>query len=52
MSILIDKPLLFKEALKTGINLFTGAGFSKFPDLFGLQLPDASELCEEICDKF
>lgn len=52
MSILIDKPLLFKEALKTGINLFTGAGFSKLPDLFDSQLPDASDLCEEICDKF
>lgn len=52
MAIKIDKISMFKEALSTGINLFTGAGFSKLPDATGNSLPDASELCSEICDKF
>lgn len=52
MGITIDKPFLFKEALKTKINLFTGAGFSKLPDSFGNVLPDALDLCEEICARF
>lgn len=52
MSIKIDKPELFKEMLKTGINLFTGAGFSKLPDSNGNVLPDAQNLCNEICKEF
>ena len=52
MAIQIDKVEMFKEALFTGINLFTGAGFSKLPDATGKSLPDASELCGEICHNF
>lgn len=52
MAITIDKAEMFKETLLTGINLFTGAGFSKLPDSFGNTLPDATELCEEICRTF
>lgn len=52
MAIQIDKIEMFKEALSTGINLFTGAGFSKLPDATGNTLPDASELCGEICHNF
>jgi hypothetical protein len=48
----IDKPNMFREMIRTGINLFTGAGFSKLPDINGKSLPDASELCQEICDIF
>lgn len=52
MSIQIDQEAMFKEALISGINLFTGAGFSKLPDANGKTLPDAAELCGEICEKF
>lgn len=52
MSIKIDKPEMFKEMLSTGINLFTGAGFSKLPDSNGNVLPDATDLCTEICKEF
>lgn len=48
----IDKPNMFKEALRTGINIFAGAGFSKLPAPDGGYLPDANELSGEICKKF
>lgn len=38
--------------MKTGINLFTDAGFSKLESPDGKILPDANELCEEICQRF
>lgn len=52
MDIKIDHPHMFKEKIQTGINLFTGAGFSKLPDLEGNSLPDAQDLCQEICLTF
>lgn len=52
MGIKIDQPNMFKEKILTGINLFTGAGFSKLPDLEGRTLPDVSGLCKDICDNF
>lgn len=52
MVIQIDKQMLFKEALENGINLFTGAGFSKLPDPNGKLLPDAPDLSSEICERF
>lgn len=48
----IENIEMFKLALKKGINLFTGAGFSILPDLDGNTLPKADKLCEEICEKF
>lgn len=48
----IDCVEIFKVALKEGINLFTGAGFSKLPDAEGNLLPDANELCPQICEYF
>ena len=52
MCVIIDKPAMLKEKLQNGINLFTGAGFSKLPDLDGRVLPDAADLCDEICKQF
>jgi hypothetical protein len=52
MAIRIDNPEMFKEVLQTGVNLFTGAGFSKLPNSKGECLPDAQELCKEICQNF
>lgn len=52
MGIEIAREDLFKEKLLTGINLFTGAGFSCLPDEEGRCLPTADELCPEICKKF
>jgi len=48
----IDNRYIFFENLKRGINLFTGAGFSKLESPEGEKLPDASELCDEICRSF
>lgn len=48
----IDSPALFKETLKRGINLFTGAGFSVLESPSGHVLPTATSLCEEICERF
>ncbi|WP_455031556.1 SIR2 family protein [Oribacterium sp.] len=48
----IDRVEIFKVALQSGINLFTGAGFSKLPDAEGNLLPDANELCPQICERF
>lgn len=48
----IDNRNIFFEKLKTGINLFTGAGFSVLESPSGSRLPAAGELCEELCDKF
>lgn len=48
----IDNRNIFFDNLKRGINLFTGAGFSKLVSPDGKRLPDASELCEEICQRF
>ncbi|MCM1104263.1 MAG: SIR2 family protein [Clostridium sp.] len=48
----IDNRNIFFDNLKRGINLFTGAGFSKLESPDGKKLPDASELCDEICKRF
>lgn len=48
----IDNQYIFFENLKRGINLFTGAGFSKLESPEGEKLPDADELCDEICRRF
>lgn len=48
----IDRKELFLEKLQSGINLFTGAGFSCLPDDDNKSLPTADELCWEICEKF
>lgn len=52
MQIRIDREDLFKEKIFSGINLFTGAGFSCLPDNEGHKLPIVAELCPEICKKF
>ena len=52
MSIQIDNSAMFAEKLQNGINIFAGAGFSKLPNTDGSVLPDATSLCEEICEKF
>lgn len=52
MAIEIAREDLFKEKLLSGINLFTGAGFSCLPDEDGNSLPTVSELCPEICKRF
>lgn len=52
MSIIIDREYLFKEKLCTGINLFTGAGFSCLPDEDGNSLPIVTDLCKELCEKY
>jgi tetratricopeptide (TPR) repeat protein len=52
MEIKIDNKDLFLDKLKTGINIFTGAGFSCLPDPKGKKLPTGNELAKEICEKF
>lgn len=52
MGIKIDREDLFAERLFSGINLFTGAGFSCLPDDEGNFLPTADELALELCKKF
>lgn len=47
----IDNRNMFFDKLKTGINLFTGAGFSVLESPSGNRLPAASALCEDICKK-
>jgi len=48
----IDNINTFKSALKTGINIFTGAGFSTLINTDGTGLPTSNELAEEIAKKF
>ena len=48
----IELESLFTEKLKTGINLFTGAGFSVLPSPSGKRLPTGKELCDEVIEKF
>lgn len=48
----IDNENLFFSKLKSGINLFTGAGFSVLPSPSGRILPKTSELLTDVCDKF
>ena len=43
---------VFLERLKTGINLFTGAGFSLLPSDSGITLPSGKEFCREIITHF
>ncbi len=43
---------LFSYELSKGINLFLGAGFSVLPNNLNEKLPNAKELCEEVCAKF
>lgn len=52
MDIKIDREDLFAEKLLSGINLFTGAGFSCLPDDEGNSLPTADKLALELCEKF
>lgn len=47
----IDSRHLFFEKLHTGINLFTGAGFSVLKDSSGNGLPVASDLGTDLCKK-
>ena len=44
----IDNRNIFFEKLKTGINLFTGAGFSVLESPTGKKLPLACELAEDL----
>lgn len=48
--ITIDNRNIFFEKLKTGVNLFIGAGFSVLESPTGSRLPVANELCKEICE--
>lgn len=48
----VEREDLFVEKLMTGVNLFTGAGFSGLPDDDGNSLPTADELCPELCRNF
>lgn len=48
----IDYEDLFKQKLTSGINLFTGAGFSVLPDTDNNKLPDSQQLCKEINKSF
>lgn len=50
--ITIDNRNIFFEKLKTGVNLFIGAGFSVLESPTGCRLPIANELCKEICEDF
>lgn len=43
---------LFSYELSKGINLFLGAGFSILPNNLNETLPNANELCKEVCTKF
>lgn len=49
---MIDNRNLFFEKIKTGINLFLGAGFSVLESPSGVRLPDAKSLSRDICSKF
>lgn len=49
----IENELLFQEALKGGINLFTGSGFSSLAkDKQSVNLPSGDDLKNELCLKF
>lgn len=52
MSIEIANKELFKHYLKSGIVLFTGAGFSLLKSPSGNVLPKASDLCQDVIDYF
>ena len=45
MAVQIEDEEVFKSALKHGINLFTGDGFSALPDDNGNKLPLGLEYC-------
>lgn len=48
----IENKNIFFEKLKTGVNLFIGAGFSVLESPNGNRLPTADELRKQICDEF
>ena len=52
MSVVIQCEELFKNKLKTGINLFTGSGFSVLESPDGDKLPTGEQLCGEIIEYF
>lgn len=52
MSVVIQCEELFKNKLKTGINLFTGSGFSVLESPNGDKLPTGEQLCGEIIEYF
>lgn len=47
-----EEERLFTYELSKGINLFLGAGFSVLPNSLNEKLPNAKELCEEVCAEF
>lgn len=47
-----NQEVLFSYELSKGINLFLGARFSILPNNLNETLPNAKELCEEVCTKF
>ena len=48
----IDNESTFKQIIRSGINLFTGAGFSTLPDKCGNTLPTGTEYAKEICEQY
>ena len=48
----IDNRNIFFEKLKTGINLFTGAGFSVLESPMNESLPLVKDLAIDICKQF
>lgn len=48
----IDNRNLFLDRIKTGINIFAGAGFSVLKNSDGVSLPTIDELMPNICQKF
>lgn len=48
----IENRNLFFDRMRNGINIFAGAGFSKLVSPSGHALPDGSELCSMLRDRF
>ena len=48
----IELKNLLLDKLKTGISIFSGAGFSILPAPNGTRLPTGTELCVEIQKEF
>lgn len=48
----VELDSLFLDKLKTGISIFSGAGFSVLPAPDGAKLPNSAELCVEIQKEF
>ncbi len=52
MPVKIESEDMFRSVLKSGINLFTGAGFSVLPDKEDNKLPTGEEYSRILMDKF